>query len=295
MRTFRTLPNVYCTLCDQYFVSNEARTQHVQFSENHPLCRPCGRRFINKNALRVHLNSSPRHHYCAVCDIEYHTLASLRVHLEFATVHRSDLDDGDFMIDDDVPWDDDLFEDDTPSWIDNVRHRRYPEVTQPARADFNTPPGVQVVPEVPPESPPLDGIDEDDFWDEPDEPEHLEEMREQYYSAVRAATAMRRDAHYFFTDTVRGIPAEIQEKPDDLRGNASHHHDKSSKGELEEPVVTFTCSLCLEAPQNTSTTRCGHVFCTPCIHKALKFKRSCPVCRTPAVPTQLRKIYLTAS
>lgn len=53
MRTFRTLPNVYCTLCDQYFVSNEARTQHVQFSENHPLCRPCGRRFINKNALRV--------------------------------------------------------------------------------------------------------------------------------------------------------------------------------------------------------------------------------------------------
>ncbi|KAF9805685.1 hypothetical protein IEO21_08948 [Rhodonia placenta] len=228
MRTFRTLPNVYCTLCDQYFVSNEARTQHVQFSENHPLCRPCGRRFINKNALRVHLNSSPRHHYCAVCDIEFHTLASLRVHLEFATVHRSDLDDGDFMIDDDVPWDDDLYEDDTPSWIDNVRHRRYPEVTQPAGADFNTPPGVQ-------------------------------------------------------------------EKPDDLRGKASHHHDKSSKGELEEPVVTFTCSLCLEAPQNTSTTRCGHVFCTPCIHKALKFKRSCPVCRTPAVPTQLRKIYLTAS
>lgn len=54
------------------------------------------------------------------------------------------------------------------------------------------------------------------------------------------------------------------------------------------------CSICLESRngKSVSTTRCGHVFCTPCITKTLKDCPSCPLCRKPAKFKDLRYIYL---
>lgn len=42
----------YCSLCDFYFPSLEARAEHVDISSNHPRCDTCDRRFLNKNILR---------------------------------------------------------------------------------------------------------------------------------------------------------------------------------------------------------------------------------------------------
>ncbi|KAH8110271.1 hypothetical protein DFH11DRAFT_1621728 [Phellopilus nigrolimitatus] len=55
----------------------------------------------------------------------------------------------------------------------------------------------------------------------------------------------------------------------------------------------YTCPLCLDQADDLSSVRCGHVFCTPCINRALDRKRQCPVCRASAKIKDVRKIYLT--
>ena len=42
----------YCSLCDQYFPTIEARAAHVQHATNHPKCEKCNTRYANGNALR---------------------------------------------------------------------------------------------------------------------------------------------------------------------------------------------------------------------------------------------------
>ena len=42
----------YCSLCDRYFPTIEARTDHLQFAPKHPRCDKCDKRFANLNSLR---------------------------------------------------------------------------------------------------------------------------------------------------------------------------------------------------------------------------------------------------
>ncbi|KAF9489989.1 hypothetical protein BDN71DRAFT_1455242 [Pleurotus eryngii] len=58
--------------------------------------------------------------------------------------------------------------------------------------------------------------------------------------------------------------------------------------------ICYRCPICLDTPKIASATRCGHVFCAPCIKRALLEHETCPSCRKAAVICQLRKIYLTA-
>lgn len=50
------------------------------------------------------------------------------------------------------------------------------------------------------------------------------------------------------------------------------------------------CHLCSETRVDPTSTLCGHIFCWTCIHKWLKERSECPVCRTPTEPSRL--IYL---
>ena len=45
------------------------------------------------------------------------------------------------------------------------------------------------------------------------------------------------------------------------------------------------CPICQEIPGQAMLTRCGHVFCSNCLHGYMKSKgkHSCPVCRAPVV------------
>ncbi|KAJ3535014.1 hypothetical protein NM688_g7040 [Phlebia brevispora] len=249
----------YCTLCDRYFPGEEARAQHVQLSSNHPKCNTCDRRFANKNSLRNHWVYSRRHHYCAVCERDFRTAAGLRVHIEYAAVHRDDSDD------DDDGSDDDSIDDSAEGWEDELGLRVFPEEDE--RGDG-------------------DGESSDaDYWTE-DEEDELEEERETYYGFARA------------TPRESAAPQDGAEGEQAANFSAGSSEPEKKCYEMEKPPasgVLFSCPLCLEAPKESSATRCGHLFCTSCIKTALSMKKMCPVCREFALPRQLRKIYLSAA
>ncbi|KAL6301401.1 hypothetical protein BKA93DRAFT_738757 [Sparassis latifolia] len=247
----------YCSLCDRYFPGEEARAQHVQLSPNHPRCELCHRRFANKNSLRNHWVYSPRHHYCAVCERDFRTAAGLRVHVEYAAVHRDDSDD-----DSDDELDD--VDDSAEGWEDEIGRTAFPEENERADDDISD-------------------IDDgysvgDEYWDEDDETE-FEENRDAYYGFASSASTSEDNSHL-------ELPAS--EPKHALR--VEHPLNKPC-----EASVLFNCPLCLEPPKESSATRCGHLFCTPCIIHALSGKKLCPVCRKPASPRQLRRIYLSAA
>lgn len=61
------------------------------------------------------------------------------------------------------------------------------------------------------------------------------------------------------------------------------------------PLTSYKCPVCMDTPQNATSTSCGHIFCHRCIHDAIRVgerrhieeglpsksaKGNCPVCRT---------------
>lgn len=53
-----------------------------------------------------------------------------------------------------------------------------------------------------------------------------------------------------------------------------------------------SCGVCHEPTKVTVSTRCGHLFCQGCIQEKLEEKRVCPVCSSPNLKRQLRRIFL---
>lgn len=47
------------------------------------------------------------------------------------------------------------------------------------------------------------------------------------------------------------------------------------------------CQLCSETRIEPTSTLCGHIFCWTCIHKWLKERTECPICRAPTEPSRL--------
>ncbi|KAL8236415.1 hypothetical protein R6Q59_017496 [Mikania micrantha] len=61
------------------------------------------------------------------------------------------------------------------------------------------------------------------------------------------------------------------------------------------PVPTYTCPICLCTMSEESTvTKCGHVFCDRCIRKAITAQAKCPVCRCRLTHRSLLRIFLPA-
>ncbi|GLB35628.1 putative zinc finger, C3HC4 type (RING finger) [Lyophyllum shimeji] len=74
-----------------------------------------------------------------------------------------------------------------------------------------------------------------------------------------------------------------------MRDKATASADQLKKQKL----YSFTCPICLGRAKTASSTRCGHLFCAPCIERAVESSGMCPTCRKPAVVAQIRKLDLT--
>lgn len=62
-------------------------------------------------------------------------------------------------------------------------------------------------------------------------------------------------------------------------------NDKN-RGLLQEALRLYVenqedCAICFEVPTAPVITNCKHVFCRPCITKAIEIQHKCPMCRNP--------------
>ncbi|KIK56569.1 hypothetical protein GYMLUDRAFT_229977 [Collybiopsis luxurians FD-317 M1] len=73
--------------------------------------------------------------------------------------------------------------------------------------------------------------------------------------------------------------------------------DEGEDDEDEENLThQFVCPMCEKDDcAAIYTTRCGHLFCAPCITAAFKYTHECPICDEPGEVTQLRRLYVAAS
>lgn len=58
--------------------------------------------------------------------------------------------------------------------------------------------------------------------------------------------------------------------------------------------VEMVCAICLDniVYQRVSTTKCGHIFCTECIERAIAERNHCPMCNTENNLNNLRRLHL---
>ncbi|KAI0053178.1 hypothetical protein FA95DRAFT_1552661 [Auriscalpium vulgare] len=254
----------YCTLCDKYFPSADARVTHVQMSTNHPECSSCNVRFANKNSLRTHWACSLRHNYCSVCERHFKTAAGLKVHTETAAVHRDDSDDDDDDEDDD---DDDL----PTGWEDAYGRVRYPEENDRIAA---------LTAEM------RDDISFEDYWEE----DEIDDFFEDDTSSGYSSSSINGDG--VLVDVISADSDPFAEKGEAL---ALYEEVETLSLKDEEyaraECAKFMCPICLKAPAKSSATRCGHVFCTSCIHQSLRKELNCPVCQRVTVPGNLIQLH----
>lgn len=64
----------------------------------------------------------------------------------------------------------------------------------------------------------------------------------------------------------------------------------------DNDINAFTCPICHEFYRDASfIARCGHEFCHSCISSWLHTKNTCPTCRGPAFPEELKPCYFFRS
>ncbi|KAJ3742516.1 hypothetical protein DFH05DRAFT_1401392 [Lentinula detonsa] len=66
----------------------------------------------------------------------------------------------------------------------------------------------------------------------------------------------------------------------------------SDRQHLSPKILKQTCAICLCVPKKMCVTRCGHMFCSSCIHQTFEQGQGCPTCRKLGVASQLRKVDL---
>ena len=53
------------------------------------------------------------------------------------------------------------------------------------------------------------------------------------------------------------------------------------KEQKEKDLNSFECSICLDVAKEPVVTKCGHLFCWPCIYKWNEQRKTCPNCNNP--------------
>eukprot|EP01056_Protomagalhaensia_sp_Gyna25_P000263 Protomagalhaensia_sp_Gyna_25__262@NODE_1124_length_2164_cov_20_418824_g892_i0_p2_GENE_NODE_1124_length_2164_cov_20_418824_g892_i0NODE_1124_length_2164_cov_20_418824_g892_i0_p2_ORF_typecomplete_len200_score24_26zfC3HC4_2/PF13923_6/3_6e14zfC3HC4_3/PF13920_6/3_2e13ProkRING_4/PF14447_6/6_2e12zfC3HC4/PF00097_25/9_9e11zfRING_5/PF14634_6/7e10zfC3HC4_4/PF15227_6/1_2e08zfRING_UBOX/PF13445_6/7e08zfRING_UBOX/PF13445_6/1_2e02Ubox/PF04564_15/8_8e08zfRING_2/PF13639_6/4_1e07zfRING_6/PF14835_6/6_9e07zfNOSIP/PF1 len=102
-------------------------------------------------------------------------------------------------------------------------------------------------------------------------------------------------------------PGEIAEQQNTSSGQQDqqesprnpHHHDQSASTSTGNPdsssdsakVKPFDCNVCFDLAQDPVVTRCGHLYCWPCLHAWLKQVSECPVCKAQVTRDTVVPIY----
>lgn len=78
-------------------------------------------------------------------------------------------------------------------------------------------------------------------------------------------------------------PIEIKTEVEPIE----HKNVQAKRSKLE-------CAICMEemANKEVSSVPCGHMFCSPCIKRAIEDSNRCPSCNTPATVNDLRRNFL---
>ncbi|KAJ3777297.1 hypothetical protein FB446DRAFT_634394 [Lentinula raphanica] len=84
------------------------------------------------------------------------------------------------------------------------------------------------------------------------------------------------------------IAKRILEMKQRMRGRQQSHCSTPTAKTLKQ-----TCAVCLDVKKTMSVTRCGHLFCSACIHHAFEQGQGCPTCRTLGVAKHLRRVELS--
>ncbi|OMJ29482.1 Peroxisome biogenesis factor 10 [Smittium culicis] len=83
----------------------------------------------------------------------------------------------------------------------------------------------------------------------------------------------------------KNSPISSESKTDSLSGDMSINTDSLTNSE------NHTCSLCLELLEDSTITRCGHVFCWECLYEWSTKNDVCPLCRQSIKQSQIMPIY----
>ena len=140
--------------------------------------------------------------------------------------------------DDDSDEDDDI-DDSGDGWEDELGSRVFPEENERESTTGDE-----------------EHFSEAEYWTE-DEDDDLEEVRESYYGFAR--TPERAHLARPLARVSQDSAPENAEAP--LGPSEEQQHEEGERAPASG--VIFSCPLCLEAPKETSATRCGHLFCTP--------------------------------
>ncbi|KAH0584539.1 E3 ubiquitin-protein ligase BRE1-like 2 [Termitomyces sp. J132] len=124
-----------------------------------------------------------------------------------------------------------------------------------------------------------DDYDEDAVDDRPDGWE--EELAEQ----LEREACAKQVEEQFPTD-----PEEDKRLSNVQRRQAMLHFMVRRKRGVPSVSHSYSCPVCLSHPKTVASTRCGHLFCMPCISKAIEQKGECPSCRTKNGKMHIRKL-----
>jgi len=86
------------------------------------------------------------------------------------------------------------------------------------------------------------------------------------------------------------IPAHQEEDKPGSSGTSSSPAEESKN----DDKLRFECNICLECAQDAVVTRCGHLYCWPCLHTWLETRRDnplCPVCKSVVDKDNVTPIY----
>jgi len=290
------MPLSHCQHCDAYFPHDLARRNHVASSSNHPYCDRCDRRFVHEEALTSHLRHSSAHNYCSTCDRDFGDQQALDQHLRMASVHRSesplwqaaqdDSDEDESYPYHGVGWNSGDEDDDGEESDEGVGHvsEYWVPYTYTGRNGIGESSGAHFTTLFPePSAYAMRSVSElAEQYGSPDEFEDddYEEDADEHEADSPPSTA---DRHGWNSWGAGGHVEDPIEDPANAK-DVSAQDDARSK---------YSCPLCWEPRAHLTSTKCGHVFCTTCILKAIGNKTECPVCRRPAQRRELRRIYLT--
>ena len=72
----------------------------------------------------------------------------------------------------------------------------------------------------------------------------------------------------------------------------ANENNNNSKNDNENSF--YECNICLEQAKDAVVSKCGHLFCWPCLHQWLETRptvQTCPVCKSSVSRESVTPIY----